>query len=235
MNVFISHSAADKQFAKRLANALRERQVDVWSATDIRPGDDFAKAISDAISRADAVIPVISRSSAESPAVAAEVALAVANRIDGGQKRIVPVLADRSAEAPFFLRDIQWVDLSDSQKFKENFDKVISGLPRGERTSGDEVDVLKTRGEWLRAQREILEAEKRAIEAARWREFRYITLTLAAASIVAIAGLISFTGLRKLADSFWLPIVAPLISFIVGAFTATVTARAPRRGSGDDE
>lgn len=236
MNVFISHSSADKAFAQRLADALRARSIDVWSATDIRPGDDFSQAITDAISKADAVIPVISRTSAESPAVAAEIALAVANRIEGSRKRIVPVLADRSADAPFFLRDLQWVDLSDSLKFNENLEKVISGLPLGEPFSPNRVEGFKMRGEWIRVQRDVLEAEVKALEVSHARQSRYITLILAAVQIVGVVGIITFSGLRYFVDSFWVSLIATTLSFLAGAFASfSFMQRAMKPRSRDDE
>ncbi len=218
MNVFISHAATDRAFAQRLASALKEHDIDVWSAAEIRPGDNFAKAITDAVSRADVIIPILSRASAGSPAVTAEIAMAVASRLEGGRKRIVPVLADRSVEAPFFLRDLQWVDLSDDEKFSHNLAKLLSGLPSDQSLGSDETQSLKRRGEWLRLQRVVLEAESEAMEIGLRRQFRYITRTLVAASVVGLLGVLGFAALRKFGgakDS--ISVAFSILSFIGGA------------------
>src|ERR1041385_659374 len=122
MNVFISHSAADRAFAEHLAKALSERGLEAWTDAQMQPGGSLTAQIKSAIEKADAVIPVLSASAKNSRWMASELSLALADRFSGGKKIIVPVLAEKGAEAPFFLKDLQWADLSSDEGFHNNID-----------------------------------------------------------------------------------------------------------------
>jgi hypothetical protein len=224
MRVFLSHAAVDRPFAERLRSALEKKGINVLSATDIRAGDDFSKAITDAITTANAVIPIISRASAENPNVAAEVALAIANRIEGNRKPIIPVLADPLAESPFFLRNLQWVDLSNDRKFDEHFDKLVDGLSIEAKEGPTELWSFKSRNDWLNAQRTVLVAESAALDAARRRQFRYVILALMWASIVAGGAVISFLGLHKSnATTNHVSFASGVVPFVAGVLCGMAT------------
>jgi hypothetical protein len=88
--VFLSHSAKDRRFAKRLARALREHGVPVWySGTNIVGAKQWHDEIGKALFRCDWFVLVLSPHSVKSPWVNRELLYALSDaRYDN---RIVPV------------------------------------------------------------------------------------------------------------------------------------------------
>lgn len=92
--VFLSHSAEDRIKAGQLAEALRKRGFSVFMDADsIAPGADYADAISDAISRSDAVILLLSKATQRSKWVKSEIEAALESK-----KRVLPLLLDSEAK-----------------------------------------------------------------------------------------------------------------------------------------
>ncbi|MFY9610838.1 MAG: toll/interleukin-1 receptor domain-containing protein [Blastocatellia bacterium] len=59
-DVFLSHSSRDKPWATQLAASLEKQGLTVWLDQDqIRPGDDFMKAIERGISQCRVVVTVV--------------------------------------------------------------------------------------------------------------------------------------------------------------------------------
>ena len=94
------------------------------------PGESIAGRIGTAIMAADAVVFVISKDTSQSSWVGSEIALAVARKAGGDHVRVIPVLIDRAAELPFFLRDIQYVDMTHADAVPESPEKLIASLRR---------------------------------------------------------------------------------------------------------
>ena len=62
--VFISHNSKDKPFVDKLANSLKSYNIRCWvDEAEIRFGESLVRKISDAISKIDLVIAVISNNS----------------------------------------------------------------------------------------------------------------------------------------------------------------------------
>ena len=60
MNVFISHSRADRAFAERLGSGIRALGANVVSdETRLRPGESFDHALREALEASDAVAPAV--------------------------------------------------------------------------------------------------------------------------------------------------------------------------------
>jgi hypothetical protein len=76
-SVFISYARPDRAIAESLANDLTARGIDVWWDTQIDPGQNFRKAINDALDRATAVIVIWSKDSVESHWVTEEASYAL--------------------------------------------------------------------------------------------------------------------------------------------------------------
>jgi hypothetical protein len=78
--VFISYSRKDKEFVRRLDEALRGRGREAWvDWQDIRPTEDFMQAIYGAIEGADTFISVLTPDSVVSYNCGLEIAHAAAN------------------------------------------------------------------------------------------------------------------------------------------------------------
>lgn len=113
--VFLSHNSADKPTARRLAVALRERNMDVWlDESDLVPGRPWQEGLEQAIKEADSALILMGShglgrwESRESAAL-----------IDEFTRRgmpIIPVLlpgGPAAPDLPLFLRQFSCVDLRD--------------------------------------------------------------------------------------------------------------------------
>ncbi len=87
-DVFISHAAGDRGLAREIATACRASGLQPFTEADIRPGDNIADAVWEALSESKAVIAILSRSGL-SPSMAVELGGARA-----WNKPIFGVLAD---------------------------------------------------------------------------------------------------------------------------------------------
>ena len=80
--VFISHSAADKDIANRVVATLEDGGVRCWVAPrDIRPGDTWGGSILKAIQSSQLMVIIFSSKSNKSQQVMREVELAVERNV----------------------------------------------------------------------------------------------------------------------------------------------------------
>ena len=87
--IFISYARADTEFARRLSRELRRFKVQGFmDQTDLAAGARLSDQLRDAVTRADAVVAVLSPEAARSSWVLAEIGLA-----QSANKEILPVLA----------------------------------------------------------------------------------------------------------------------------------------------
>src|SRR5262249_44651564 len=87
--VFISYSRKDKEFVRRLDEALKSRGREAWvDWEDIRPTEEFMQAIYAAIEGVDTFVFVLTPDSVASVVCGREITHAVANN-----KRMVPIVA----------------------------------------------------------------------------------------------------------------------------------------------
>jgi TIR domain-containing protein len=124
--VFISYSRKDKEFVRRLYEALSRRDRKAWvDWEDIRPTEDFMQAIYGAIEGADTFIFVLTPDSLASISCGREIAHAAAQN-----KRMVPIVA-REVNAdtvPKALAKLDWIFYRDSDDFEKATDELISAL-----------------------------------------------------------------------------------------------------------
>ena len=124
--VFISYSRKDKEFVRRLAEALSQRDREAWvDWEDIRPTEEFMQAIYGAIEGSDTFIFVLTPDSVASVVCGREIAHAAAHN-----KRMVPIVArDVNAETvPEALAKLNWIFYRDGDDFDKATDTLISAL-----------------------------------------------------------------------------------------------------------
>src|SRR6267378_181267 len=125
-DLFISYSRKDKDFVRRLDEALKSRGREAWvDWEDIRPTEDFMQAIYGAIEGADSFIFVLTPDSIASIPCGREIAHAAAQN-----KRMVPIVAREvnSDTVPEALRKLNWILCRDSDDFEKATDTLISAL-----------------------------------------------------------------------------------------------------------
>ena len=125
-DVFISHSSKDKEIAELICNTLEANGIKCWIAPrDIRGGDDWSAAITDAISESKVFIIVYSKNSAQSTQVPREIALA-----DSAHSHIIPYKIDDtelSSSFKYYLTSNHWVN-AQSSAGSYNIDELVSAV-----------------------------------------------------------------------------------------------------------
>jgi WD40 repeat protein len=144
-DVFISYSRKDRDFVRRLDEALQASGREAWVDWEgIRPTEEFMQAIYGAIEGADTFVFVLTPDSVASEVCKREIAHAAAQN-----KRMVPIIArDVDAKAvPEPLAKLNWVFCRETDDF-ENAAAVL-------------ISALDTDLEWVHAHTRLL---TRAIE-----------------------------------------------------------------------
>ena len=103
MQVFLSYSEADRDFARQLASQLSKRGCEVWDPSDqVFPGDNGPLKIGEALKESKAMVVLLSPDSMKSEWVRGEIQYALGNRNYEG--RLFPVLVRPTADIPWILR-----------------------------------------------------------------------------------------------------------------------------------
>lgn len=124
--VFISYSRKDKEFVRRLDEALKSRGRDAWvDWEDIRPTEEWMQAIYAAIEGADTFVFVLTPDSVASEVCGREIAHAAAHN-----KRMVPIVARNvnAGTVPETLAKLNWIFFRESDDFEKATDTLISAL-----------------------------------------------------------------------------------------------------------
>ncbi|CAK0757154.1 Toll/interleukin-1 receptor domain-containing protein [Gammaproteobacteria bacterium] len=108
MNVFLSYSQKDREWAKAVAERLQSADFMVWdSETDLYPGDNFALKIAEALENADAMVVFISPDSLASEWVKHEIEFALGStRLSG---RLIPVVVRPTEKLPWILQKLKTI------------------------------------------------------------------------------------------------------------------------------
>jgi hypothetical protein len=113
-DVFLSHSHVDKVFADAICHKLEANGTRCWVAPrDIRPAEDWAEAIINAMDNARVLVLVFSASSNSSPQVRREVERAVNKGLHVLPFRIENVPLSKSLE--YFISTQHWLDAIDGE------------------------------------------------------------------------------------------------------------------------
>jgi hypothetical protein len=118
--VFISYARRDNEFVDKLAADLQKAGIRVWRDTDqIHPGQQWERAIGDALTDAVVLLYISSRQSRGSAWIERErLAFFSTGRL------IIPVIIDDAGEEalPDELRIFQWID------FRQSYDAALKNL-----------------------------------------------------------------------------------------------------------
>lgn len=129
--LFLSHSTADKPFARRLCRLLRAHGVKVWfDEAEIRPGDLLLDKVTEGIQQCAYLGVVLSPNSVKSTWVKHELAMAFVKWHDQSDIVIIPILA-MDCEIPLFLRPIRYIDFRAREKFQSGLMEIVEMLAPG--------------------------------------------------------------------------------------------------------
>lgn len=121
--IFISHSTEDRQVASEICQVLHSEFINTWiSFQDIPVGSEWDRAAEKALEKAAAVIVVLSKSSAKSSYVRAEVERALQLK-----KKVVPIKIEE-VDIPMRWQIIQYFDWTATDRDRQ-IDRLIGALP----------------------------------------------------------------------------------------------------------
>ncbi|PML77854.1 toll/interleukin-1 receptor domain-containing protein [Enterovibrio norvegicus] len=116
--VFLSHSHADKPFARKLAASLRAAGHGVWiDEAEINIGDSLVEKIREGLDQVDYVAAILSSASIDSPWVTRELDIASNREIEEGRVVVLPLLVEK-VDLPGFLKGKFYGDFTDESQYE---------------------------------------------------------------------------------------------------------------------
>jgi TIR domain len=129
-SIFLCHSSVDKPFVRRIAEDLTLRGSRVWlDEAEIKVGDSILAKIAEGIKTSDYLGVVMSEKSVNSVWVTREFEAALADEIDSGGVKVVPILLS-DCEIPVFLKPKRYADFRVEEKYIESINAIIERLSK---------------------------------------------------------------------------------------------------------
>ncbi len=132
----MSHSSKDKPFVDWLYSKLRSADLTVWyDKYEILVGDSIVKRIDEGLNGSELLIAVISKGSAKSNWVEAELEPKILQQIEGQNIAVLPVVLDKTdpGEMSSFLKGKKWIRFprqGSEEKFRELVESIEGHLVR---------------------------------------------------------------------------------------------------------
>ncbi len=115
VRVFLSYHHKDADAAEVVRKSLERAGFDVWDPrTRLLPGEDWNKAVGEALQSARAMIVLLSPEAVESPWMKREIAYALGERRFEG--RLVPVVVRPVSKVPWILAKLRVLRLAPNVK-----------------------------------------------------------------------------------------------------------------------
>lgn len=164
-SIFLSHSHADKPFARKLAADLRAAGHTVWiDEAEINIGDSLIEKIREGLDQVDFVAAILSSASASSQWVTRELDIASNREIKEKRVVVLPLLVEK-VPMPGFLEGKFYGDFTDEHKYPESFDLLLRKLgpvQAAPEISASEIETLKQQ---LKAAQAYAEQQVQAVQA----------------------------------------------------------------------
>ncbi len=126
--VFLSHTHADKAFARRLAEDLKAGGARVWiDEAEIRVGDSLIGKIREGIDSMNFLAVILSPESVGSEWVNREVDIAMNQEIEGRRVKVLPLLL-RSCPLPGFLQGKKYADFTHPESYQTSLAALLLAL-----------------------------------------------------------------------------------------------------------
>jgi len=127
--IFMSHTAADKPFVRRLRDDLIGKGVPrVWvDEAEIEIGDSLMKKIEEGMQETRYIGIVLSSKSINAPWVKKELEIAMSREIAGGEVIVLPLLYEH-VDLPAFLEGKLYADFTEPENYEEALGKLLRRL-----------------------------------------------------------------------------------------------------------
>lgn len=127
-SVFLSHTRADKAFARKLGDDLVRSGLEVWiDEAEIKVGESLIGKISEGINSADYLAVILSPHSVRSEWVTREVEIALTQEINGKRMKVLPLLF-RQCEVPAFLSSKLFVDFTKEEIYEASLEVLVESI-----------------------------------------------------------------------------------------------------------
>jgi hypothetical protein len=214
--IFISHSPNNSQVAAIISNAIKSNGLDSFSGNDIvSPGDNWSERITTALTEFDIFLFLISKTTTSSRWQSSEIAYAIAAKSQNQDIKIIPILTEKNAEVPFFLKEFVYLDMSDTNNFDKGIENLISviGKPRHQLFAADtiynlQIEALKN--EKILFKEQIAQSNKLETVHRISRAVASVSLVVASISFIATIS-IAMVFLHRLAE------------FLLGVFCSAIS------------
>jgi hypothetical protein len=141
--VFVSHSARDKPFARKLVKALRGHNLHVWiDEQELQVGYSIVSGVSEGLRNAGYVVAVLSKASVASRWVQAELNATLMEELSGKGVVVLPVLIE-DCELPTLLRDRVYADFRGD--FEVGLQRLLAVFQQERESTADVTTVLGPR------------------------------------------------------------------------------------------
>lgn len=128
VSIFLSHTAADKEFVRRLARDLDSHGVKYWlDEAEIKVGESLSKKIRTAIDEVDYVAVILSPDSIASSWVQHEIDVAMTQEINGKRVKVLPIMY-KHCQPPGFLLGKLYADFTDESKYAVAFKRLVESI-----------------------------------------------------------------------------------------------------------
>jgi hypothetical protein len=137
--VFVSHASEDKPFVRKLVEALKGQDLNVWlDEEELQVGDSILAGVSDGLKNADYLVAVLSKASMGSRWVQAELNATLMEELSGKGVTVLPVLIE-DCELPTLLKDRVYAD------FRHDFNSGLQKLLAVFQQEGESAPEVATK------------------------------------------------------------------------------------------
>ena len=152
-SIFLSHSHADKPFARKLAADLRKAGHAVWiDEAEINIGDSLIEKIREGLDQVDFVAAILSSASIASPWVTRELDIASNREIKEMRVVVLPLLLEQ-VELPGFLKGKFYGDFTNTSRYDEMLALLVRKLgPATEPFMPSHEELIQLRAQLAAAQ-----------------------------------------------------------------------------------
>jgi uncharacterized membrane protein len=176
MDIYLSYTDSDKEFANKLTADLKREGFSVWlDQEQIPAGANFIESILAAIGNSNNYLALVSSKSSESPWASTELATALAAKEQSPGRKIIPIIAEPDIQVPPFLRQFKAIDLSSNEKYQKQFPELLNAIKSEPRLGPlPAPDALKRHEEIAPGMAELIISMAQSEQHHRWETERQL-------------------------------------------------------------
>jgi TIR domain len=129
VQLFVSYAHADREFARKMADRLEAKGHSVWlPEKDLLPGENWARAMDSALSRAEVMVALVSPAAVESEFVSREWQYALGE--ERFAHRLIPIEIKETASRPWIFERLNLVQASTPTRAALAVENALANLAK---------------------------------------------------------------------------------------------------------